>query len=253
MPVPLRNDPLPQCLISSKDKAAAPLSCEPCSAGLRCSLRELDKGQHLFFQGDPQTYVYRVQKGGLVSFLSLANGRRQVVDFALPGDMTGFGSGQRFQFSTQAIAPTEVRCIPRGELQRRSLGDSRLGWALYEAAVSQLYDTYEQLLTTGQRAPEEKLAAFLLAMSRRNARHGGDPTIFNLPMMRTDIADYLGLTSETVSRTFTHFRTTRLIEIGPRRRIRLLEQEALAGLAIGTPAPPARASVLPDAGPTRAS
>lgn len=240
MLVPPPNSPLPQCLVSARDKAAAPVSCEPCSAGLRCSLRELDKGQCLFFQGDAQTHIYRVQAGGLVAFLSLASGRRQVVDFSLPGDLIGFGSDARFQFTAQAIARTELRCIPRDELKRRSMEDSRLAWTLYEAAVSRLHDTYEQLLTTGQRAPEERLAAFLVAMSRRNVRHGSNPALIHLPMMRTDIADYLGLTSETISRTFTHFKTTRLIEIGSYRRIRLIEPERLVQLASGMRLPPAR-------------
>ena len=118
--------------------------------------------------------------------------------------------------------------------------DSRLAWILYEAAVSQLHDSYEQLLTTGQRAPEERLAAFLVAMSRRNVRHGSNPALIHLPMMRTDIADYLGLTSETISRTFTHFKTKRLIEIGSYRRIRLIEPERLVQLASGMRLPPAR-------------
>ncbi|MBI5320041.1 helix-turn-helix domain-containing protein [Bradyrhizobium sp.] len=244
MLVPNHNVPLPQCLVSARDKAAAPISCEPCSAGLRCSLRELEKGQYLFFQGDSQTYVYRVQTGGLVAFLSLASGRRQVVDFALPGDLIGFGSDHQFQFTAQAIARTELRCIPRDELKRRSLEDPRLAWTLYEASVSQLHDTYEQLLTTGQRAPEEKLAAFLVAMARRNARHGGDPAIIPLPMMRTDIADYLGLTSETISRTFTHFRTKKLIEIRSYRRIRLIQPERLAQLASGMRLPQTRIGLL---------
>ncbi len=223
---------LPPCLNSIKSEAPAAVRCEACPAPwMHCSVRKFQKGQYPFSQGDAQGYVYRVQSGGLTLFLSLANGRRQVVDFAFPGDLVGLGSHRQFQFTAQAITRTELRCIPRDELRLQSLKDARIASMLYETAAFQLEEAYDHILTAGQRGSEGKLAAFLLAMSRRNVHHGDDPAVVHLPMLRTDIADYLGLTAETVSRTFTNFKAQGLIKIVDQRHVRLIEPRSLVRLA----------------------
>ncbi len=206
--------------------------CDECaSSWIHCSVRSLRSKQCVFVQGDPQAYVYRVQSGGLSLVLGLADGRRQIVDFAFPGDLVGLGCQRRFQFTAQAFAPTQLRCIPMDQLRQRASRDARIALMLYETAAFKLNQAYDHILTTGQRSSEGKLAAFLLAMSRRNMHLGDSPTLIHMPMLRTDIADHLGLNAETLSRLFTRFKTQRLIKIIDSRHLRLIEPESLARLS----------------------
>lgn len=223
-------DVLPPCLDATCEANSFP--CDACATSLmHCSVRTFTKGQNPFFQGDPQGYVYRVQSGGLSLFLNLADGRRQIVDFAFPGDFVALGTQRHFQYTAQAFAATELRCIPKGELRRRASGDARIASMLYETTAFKLEQAYDHILTTGQRNSEGKLAAFLLAMSRRNVHLGEDPTLIHLPMRRSDIADYLGVTGETISRQFTRFKTRRWIKVVDVRHVRLLDQQQLTRFA----------------------
>jgi CRP/FNR family transcriptional regulator len=131
------------------------------------------------------------------------------------------------------MKPTRLRCLPLSALSQIARQDPRLGFRLYEALASELAATRELLLTTGQRSACERLIAFLLAISRRNARKGQDPHVFDLPMTRTDIADFLGLTIETVSRTFTKLKTAGLIELPQANRVKLVDIDQLESLAAG--------------------
>ena len=110
--------------------------------------------------------------------------------------------------------------------------DPRLGLKLYEAISNELAAAHDLLLTTGQRSAVERLAAFLLAMSRRAERNGRDHH-FDLPMTRADIADFLGLTIETVSRTFTKLRVMGLIELPQSSTVHIKDLEELQSLAGG--------------------
>ena len=201
---------------------------------MRCSTRSYKKGQHPFYQGDAQTYVYRVQAGGLNLFLNLGNGRRQIIGFAFPGDFVGLGVHHHFVFTAQAFVRTELRCILKDELHFLARHDPRVAFKLYEATALEAERTYDLALTAGQRDSEGRLAAFFLALSRRNAQHGDDPSLINLPMLRVDIADYLGLTLETVSRTFTKFQKRGLIDVQRRHQVRLVESPKLRILADAT-------------------
>jgi CRP-like cAMP-binding protein len=111
--------------------------------------------------------------------------------------------------------------------------DATLGIKLYEALARELAATRDLMLTTGQRSAIERVAGFLLAFSRRNQRNSQDPTRFELPMTRADIGDFLGLTIETVSRTFTKLKQLDLIELPCSNQVRLLDIAALKGLADG--------------------
>jgi CRP/FNR family transcriptional regulator len=89
------------------------------------------------------------------------------------------------------------------------------------------------MLTTGQRSATERVVSFLMAFSRRSERNGQDPCDFELPMTRADIGDFLGLTIETVSRTFTKLKTLGLIELPQSNRVQLVDLDQLESLAAG--------------------
>jgi CRP-like cAMP-binding protein len=196
-------------------------------------LRRVETKELLFAEGDTVSHLYRIETGAIALNKVLADGRRQVVGFAYPGDLIGLGVEGEHVMNAQAVKPTRVRCLPVATLRQCMAEDAALGVKLYEALARELAATRDLMLTTGQRSAIERVAGFLLAFSRRNQRNGQDPTRFELPMTRADIGDFLGLTIETVSRTFTKLKQLDLIELPCSNQVRLLDIEALKGLADG--------------------
>ena len=196
-------------------------------------LRRVEEKEFLFAEGDAISHVYRIETGAIALYKVLADGRRQVMGFAYPGDIIGLGVEVEHAMSAQAVKPTRVRCLPVAALRQSAAKDPMLGFKLYEALARELAATRDLMLTTGQRSAMERVAGFLLAFSRRNQRNGQDPTTFELPMTRTDIGDFLGLTIETVSRTFTKLKVLQLIELPHSNQVRLLAIDELQSLADG--------------------
>jgi CRP-like cAMP-binding protein len=196
-------------------------------------LRRVEVKELLFAEGDKVTHLYRIETGTIALNKVLADGRRQVIGFAYPGDLIGLGVEGEHVMNAQAVKPTRVRCLPLATLRQLIAEDPMLGIRLYEALARELAATRDLMLTTGQRSAMERVAGFLLAFSRRNQRNGQDPANFELPMTRTDIGDFLGLTIETVSRTFTKLKQLGLIELPSSNQVKLRKIEGLKGLADG--------------------
>jgi CRP/FNR family transcriptional regulator len=196
-------------------------------------LRRVEAKEFLFAEGDAVSHVYRIETGALALFRVLADGRRQVMGFAYPGDIVGLGVDDEYTMNAQAVKPTRVRCLSIASLRQSAASDPVLGLKLYEAMARELAATRDLMLTTGQRSAMERVAGFLLAFSRRNQRNGQDPGTIDLPMTRTDIGDFLGLTIETVSRTFTKLKLMRLIELPQSNHVELLDIDRLEDLADG--------------------
>lgn len=195
--------------------------------------RVLQAREHVFFEGDPKDHVYQVEKGTVCLYKTLPDGRRQIVDFAYQGDLIGLGGPGDHVFSAQAITLTRLRCQSAGTLHELALHDPKVGMQLYRALSDQLLAARDLLLTVGQRNATERLAALLLALSRRNERCNCDPERITLPMTRADIADFLSLTIETVSRTFTKLRHSGIIELIQSQLVVIRDREALERLAAG--------------------
>jgi CRP/FNR family transcriptional regulator, anaerobic regulatory protein len=199
----------------------------------QASLRRVEAKEFLFTEGDAISHVYRIETGAIALFRVLADGRRQVLGFAYPGDLIGLGVENEHAMYAQAVKPTRVRCLPVSSVRQSATKDPMLGFKLYEALARELAATRDLMLTTGRRSAMERLAGFLLAFSRRNARNGKDATMFALPMTRMDIGDFLGLTIETVSRTFTKFKTMAMIELPQSDEVKVIDMDALKRLAAG--------------------
>jgi CRP/FNR family transcriptional regulator len=195
--------------------------------------RVLQAREHVFFEGDAKDHVYLVEKGTVCLYKTLPDGRRQIVDFAYPGDLIGLGGPGDHVFSAQAITLARVRCLPAGLLHEVAQHDPQIGMQLYRALSDQLMAARDLLLTVGQRNATERLGALLLAMSRRNERIGADAGRIALPMTRADIADFLSLTIETVSRTFTKLRQAGVIDLAHSSLVVIRDQKALERLAAG--------------------
>lgn len=199
----------------------------------RASLRRAEAREFLFAEGDAATHMYRVETGAVALYKVLLDGRRQILSFAYPGDLIGLGARGEHVITAQAIKPTRLRCLPLAAVHQSARLDPMLGLKLYEALANELAATRDLMLTTGQRSATERVAAFLLAFSRRNERNGNDPISFELPMTRNDIGDFLGLTIETVSRTFTRLRMLELIALPHSNHVRLVDVAKLHAIAGG--------------------
>jgi CRP/FNR family transcriptional regulator len=189
--------------------------------------------EHVFFEGDPITHIYQVEQGTVCLYKTLQDGRRQIVDFAQPGDFIGLGTGGEHLLGAQTIALTRLRCLPAGALYEVAWHNPEIGRQLYRALSDQLLAAHDLLLTVGQRNAMERLATLLLALSRRNERYGGNRARIALAMTRADIADFLSLTVETVSRTFTKLRQSGLIDLVHSSLVLIKDRDALEQLAAG--------------------
>lgn len=196
-------------------------------------LRSFETKEHIFREGDAVSHVYQVEIGHVCIYRMMSDGRRQVIDFAYPGDMIALGSISEHAANAVATTRTRLRCMPVASLKQVLKDDAHLGMKLYEAMSRELLAAREMLFTVTQRTATERVAAFLLALSRRNERNGEDANEFVLPMTRNDIADFLGLTIETVSRTFTKLRVEGLIDVAQSVLVTIEDLDALAAMANG--------------------
>ena len=197
------------------------------------TLRTLDAKEHIYREGDAATHVYRVEAGHVCIYRFLPDGRRQVIDFAYVGDFVGLGALDTHTVNAQATSKTLVRSVPVVALHELARTHTSLGLKLYEAVSRELNAARELLFTVSQRTATERLAGFLLALSRRNERRSEKADEIVLPMTRADIADFLGLTIETVSRTFTKLRTEGVIDLEQCILVTIKDAEALQELAGG--------------------
>lgn len=174
------------------------------------------RNEGIFGEADPAEYIYRVRSGTVRLYRILADGRRMIGSFAFAGDSFGIEAGDEYTFSAEAVTDCEIVATPRLAVFRRAETDHAFSRLLWQAAVSELAGARKHMLVLSCQSAVERVSSFLLDMARRNAP--GDRVV-TLPMSRQDIADYLGLTIETVSRTITQLTERGAIEVQSSRRI----------------------------------
>jgi CRP/FNR family transcriptional regulator len=199
---------------------------------IRGNLR-VDAHVTLFREGDPALNVYSVVGGALKLSKLLGDGRRQVVGFLFPGDFFGFAPGDAYPVTAETITPTALCRFGRARLARLRQETPALEQRLMARMVFELAAAQEQMLLLGRMSAREKLAHFLIMLSRRNVERGEPPAIVAVPMGRLDVADYLGLTIETVSRTLTAMKKEGLIALPAVGIVDLRDLAGLRGIAEG--------------------
>jgi CRP/FNR family nitrogen fixation transcriptional regulator len=157
---------------------------------------QYEKDASIYCEDSSIDYVYQVVSGAVRDYKLLSDGRCQITAFHLPGDIFGFERGTRRRRTADAIVPTIVRAVKRGEIETAAAEDTQISGLLLSMAIEDLDHAREQIVLLGRKTAIEKVAAFLLEMDRRLPASG----MMMLPMSRRDIGDYLGLTLETVSR-----------------------------------------------------
>jgi CRP/FNR family transcriptional regulator/CRP/FNR family nitrogen fixation transcriptional regulator len=183
-------------------------------------------GEQLFRQGDPVRLVYRVLKGAAVSYRLLSDGRRQVSGFHLPGDFVGLEAGVEHATTAEALGVVHASAIERADLAQRAATDIGLARALWQVTVRAFHRSEDHALILARQGATERVAAFLLEFAERL----GHPEFIDLPMTRQDIADHVGLTIHTVSRTLSQLQSEGLIEARSTRHVRLLQRDRLESL-----------------------
>ena len=187
-----------------------------------------DKGTEIYGETEPADYIYQVADGAVRSYKLLSDGRRQIGAFHLVGDIFGLENGTVHRFTAEAIVDTTVRLMKRRSLEHVAESDALVALDLLNMTTSNLQHAEDHMLLLGRKTSVERVAAFLLEMDRRLT----GASVMVLPMCRRDIADYLGLTLETVSRALSDLHGKGILGFlgQTQRQIVLLDRVRLAEL-----------------------
>jgi len=193
--------------------------------GLMGAKMTYTRNEEIFGEGEPAEYLYKVVSGAVRTCRILDDGRRQVSAFYMPGDFFGLEFAVEHSSSCEAITNATVLVFKRSAVDERAKRDGNVARKLWEITAIELARAQDHVLQL-IRSAEERISSFLLKMAARS-RSAHE---FELPMCRQDIADHLGLTIETVSRTMTQFTSAGLIALPTSRHVVLRNRSALARL-----------------------
>ncbi|SLN57977.1 cyclic nucleotide-binding domain-containing protein [Oceanibacterium hippocampi] len=193
--------------------------------------KEMQPGTPIFEEGDEARYVYNVSSGTIRLYKLLPNGRRQITGFLYPGDFLGLAARDIYSYGAEAV--TELRLCQFGVRELEGLFERfpAMRARLFAIAKDELAAAQDQMLLLGRKTPIEKVSSFLLRRLKDARRFDPESDRIFLPMSRNDIADYLGLTIETVSRTFTRLKNDGVINLPDSHNVRIPDDEKLSELA----------------------
>lgn len=200
-------------------------------------LRQLDRiattlslppGRYVFHEGDGDDSLYDIAAGALSLSKLLPDGRRQIVGFRFAGDLLGLSAGRDNTYSAETLSPAILYRFDRKSFARFSMDHPKVEHQLLSLASDELVRAQEHLLILGRKTATERLASVLIRLVRRIGRHDRDGWRVDLPMTRTDLADYIGLTTETVSRTFAYLRSEGVVDTYGVRSLLVPRVKALA-------------------------
>jgi CRP/FNR family nitrogen fixation transcriptional regulator len=187
------------------------------------TIKVFAKDEEIFAEGDRAGFFYKVVAGAVRTCKILSDGRRQIDTFHLPGDIFGLEAGDEHRFGAEAVGNATVIAYRRFGPDMLSTGQGVFSREVLAAMMRSLERAQNHMLLLGRKSALEKIATFLLDLSARM-----EDDAIELPMSRTDIADHLGLTIETVSRSLTQLERRRIIDLPAHRRsIVLLDKSAL--------------------------
>lgn len=190
-------------------------------------VRRLAAGESLYYEGDDASFVYEVLEGVLRTSKVLCDGRRLVVSFNFPGQIVGISHDKTQHATCEAIAPAKVAVIKRSALSSIVSDRPEFAEQLLQFTAESLNTMQDHFLVLGRKCASEKIASFLLALAQREPVSESGSVSFHLPMTRSDIADYLGLTIETVSRNLTALKNQGVIDLPQTNLVRVGNIERL--------------------------
>ena len=195
------------------------------------SVVRLKRDATLFYEGDAATSYYKVVSGAVRSCKLLSDGRRHITDFFLAGDFIGVEALGTHSSTVEAVKDATLVRYDRRMIDALIARSPRVGKFLLDRVCADLSAARARMLLLGRMSARERLASFLLRIGARSRR--ADSDTIPLPMTRGDIGDYLGLTTETVCRTFAQLKGAGLIEAQSPHELRVLKRQDLAALAQG--------------------
>jgi CRP/FNR family transcriptional regulator len=181
------------------------------------SRRQLKAGDTLFEEGEAADDVYTLNSGMLKLYKLMSDGRRQITGFLVTGDFLGLAFGRSYVYSAEAVVDSTLCRFRRGQFMSLLEAFPAIEKALLDRASTELAAAQEQILLLGRKTARERVASFLASLSQRQGI--GERGSMRLPMSRTDIADFIGLTIETVSRTLSLLRRQGLIDLPDTHRV----------------------------------
>ena len=190
------------------------------AAGARLAVK---RGEEIVGEGNAADYCYKVVSGSVRLVKLVADGRRQVCEFLVAGDFIGLTADADHYFTAEATADSVLMRYPRRQVESLIASNPTLAQHVHKLTTSGLQRAYERMVLICHKSAQERIAWFLLEMGKRSA--GSDT--FMLPMTRADIADYLGLVIETVSRVLTQLKVAGTIQVRNINRITLVDRDAL--------------------------
>lgn len=184
------------------------------------------RGRQIFVEGEPATHWYWLASGAVQVCSFAEDGKRQVAELVLPGDLFGLEACATRGATAEAARDAVVMTYPRARAETLVDADPRLARAFREVACGRLHHAQARLFRLGRASALARVASFLLEMGER-CRRAADGAV-HVPVTRDDIADYLGLTSETVSRALTELRRRGAIALPARQSMHIVDHAALA-------------------------
>ncbi|AXV17993.1 Crp/Fnr family transcriptional regulator (plasmid) [Neorhizobium sp. SOG26] len=197
-------------------------------------LEQLGAGQSLFFEGDEAKHVFEIVEGTFRLFRILGDGRRVITGFLYAGDIVGISMKDCYLYSVEAIASAKIRRLSRRAFQCAVAESEILSALVFEHLCDEMASAQDQMVLLSCKSAEERLCTFLLRHMNRTKADGAGRFVIEIPMPRQDMADYLGLTIETVSRTITKLigkGVLTVVDPAARHFIKVDKPAALAQLA----------------------
>ncbi len=194
---------------------------------------QLPHGAAAFDEGEAADYVYNLTGGYMKLYKLLPDGRRQITGFVFPGDFLGLASGREYVHTAEAITDATLCKFKRTQLERLFHELPKLESRLLEISRNELAEAHNQMLLLGRKSAAERIASFLMMLLKRAQQLELPTDPLEIAMSRNDIGDYLGLTTETVSRTLTRLKQGGIITLNSDRRISITSHSSLSELADG--------------------
>lgn len=241
---PLLREPAPRelaCRNCAVYRLCVPLGLEAADLSLleRVVRRKeiYRRGEFLFHTGQRFDYLYAIRSGSVKTFLTTEDGRVQITGLHVAGELLGLSAiePQRYTCEATALETTSVCKVAVEQLEEVAEQVPAIHQRMLLVLSNRLVHDEELMLLLGKRSAEERLAAFLVGLSRRFARRNFSATEFRLSMSRADIGNYLGIAEETVCRVLSRLQRQGLIHVR-RREVQILEAERLRELARERPA-----------------
>jgi CRP/FNR family transcriptional regulator len=193
----------------------------------------LSAGQALFHEGDPATQVFTLTRGAIKLYKLLPDGRRHVTGFLYAGDFLGVSVADEHAFTAEALENAQLCWFPRTRFDHFAEAHPAMERNLYRTAAHELAAAQRQMLLLARKTATERLATFLVSLADRSGGESVNRETIRLPMSRADIADYLGLTKETVSREFSALRGARFVRLRATDEVEIIDREGLERLSEG--------------------